>query len=242
MDNTSIHAWIQSLPKFASPNALPEPASPNATRKHKIISDHNLASPPSSCKKAEDMASTPQQKKRRVEGPGTQFNPDVTPRPGSHIISSSAASISASKTSSVSRASSTKKQMMSLRLSYTGFECEPLDESTVPEVAKTLCMIMTDIGRGLDIIPDALKSMLADQSIDFNRWRHAFKPADAPDNLPGRIPSFEEIKRVLVEATECERFQHEEASWNHQIHLRLLDSIFKDALGGQYDKFNNMSW
>ncbi|KAL7783409.1 hypothetical protein V8C37DRAFT_49455 [Trichoderma ceciliae] len=236
MDDTSILTWV---------NALPEPASPNATRKRKTISDYHLASPPSSYREADDnsnMISTPQ-KKRRLESQGAQFDPDpdVTPRPGSRSIPSSSASISASEASSMSRASSTKKQMMSLRLSYIGIECEPLDEDTVPEVAKTLCVVITDIGRGLNILPNALKPMLVDQSINLSRWKYSFKPADEPDNLPGRIPSFEEIKRVLVEATECEKFQHEEASWNHQVHLRLLDSIFKDALGGQYGDFNNIS-
>lgn len=45
-----------------------------------------------------------------------------------------------------------------------------------------------------------------------------------------------------MKATECENFKHEEASWNSQVHLRLLEGIFEELLGGQCDDFNAVSW
>ncbi|KAM0247353.1 hypothetical protein ACHAQJ_009887 [Trichoderma viride] len=189
------------------------------------------------------MASTP--KKRRLESQGALFDPDATPRLGSHSLPSDSGSISASMSSSMSRASSPKKQMMSLRLDNSGIEYQPLNQQTVPKVARTLFSVMRGIGRSNDILPDALKptitQKLTDQTMDLREWRYAFIPEGHTDNLPGRIPSFEEVQKILAKAIECEGFKHEEVSWNSQVHLRLLEGIFENLLGEQCDDFNAMS-
>ncbi|KAH6975599.1 hypothetical protein EDB80DRAFT_768716 [Ilyonectria destructans] len=175
------------------------------------------------------MTSTP--KKRRLDGSSALIDPDATPRPGAGARMRS----SASETSSVSGASSPKKQMMSLRLSETGVEWLALNENTVPEVARTLPYILPDVLR--PTITEKLKA----RNMDHRRWRHCFKLPDEGDALPGRIPSIEEVEKVLMKATECENFKHEEASWNSQVHLRLLEGIFEELLGGQCDDFNAVS-
>ncbi|KAI1826702.1 hypothetical protein F4861DRAFT_41828 [Xylaria intraflava] len=228
-------------------------ATSNESRKRKASTAFNhqqqrLASPPASLNNKEITSTL---KKRRLEGPSALFHSDVTPGPGASTrtrsVAGSSASISqpASKMSSMSGASSPKKQMMSLRLSETGVEYHSLNERTVPEVAKTLFGTITEIGRGYDILPDALRSTITERltvrNIDSGQWRYCFKPANETPARPGRIPSFEEVEKVLTKAIECEDFNHEEASWNSQVHLRLLEGIFEEPLGGQCDDFNAVS-
>ncbi|UKZ79069.1 hypothetical protein TrVFT333_006820 [Trichoderma virens FT-333] len=188
------------------------------------------------------MTSTPQ-KKRRLESQSGLPDPDATPRPGARSIPSSAPSISGSEASSISRSSSAKGQMMRLRLSDTGIETKSLNEDSVPVDAKTLFLKMTQIERGFNILPAALRDTIRDDQRlspdDFeSQWQYSFKPANKPDNLPGRIPSIAQIKNILARATECENGRHEEASWNAMVHFPLLRSIFEDDLGKQCDDFN----
>ncbi|KAH8665300.1 hypothetical protein BGZ61DRAFT_366486 [Ilyonectria robusta] len=248
-DNTRVLSWVQSLPEHVEYIPLPS-HEPCKKRKPATAPSYQLASPPASLNDDENkMTSTP--KKRRLEGSSVLLDPDATPRPGAgarmRSVAGSSASISqsASETSSVSGASSPKKQMMSLRLSETGVEWLALNENTVPEVARTLFNTMGEVGRGHDILPDVLRPTITEKlkarNMDHRRWRHCFKPADEGDALPGRIPSIEEVEKVLMKATECENFKHEEASWNSQVHLRLLEGIFEEPLGGQCDDFNAVS-
>ncbi|KAL7782777.1 hypothetical protein V8C37DRAFT_413853 [Trichoderma ceciliae] len=249
MDKESIIHWIDDLepasdpaslnvPEIASPT-LPKPAAPNASRKRKAISSYSLASPPTSDTKGDDdnnMTSTPQKKRR--------FDPDATPRPGSRSIPSSAASISASETSSISKQSSAKGQIMDLRLGDTGIEYETLNRDTVPAVAKTLFNTMSNIEQGFDILPDALKQTIINdqeltvESFKRSQWRCAFRSDDEPDNLPGRIPAIAQIQIILALATQCKNGRHEEASWNALVHLPLLRLIFHNDLNQQCNDFS----
>lgn len=68
---------------------------------------------------------------------------------------------------------------------------------------------------------------LQDRDEDREDWEDAFQSTD-DDALPGRIPSFEE---VLIEAAECEDYKHDESNWNREAHLRLLEEIYRHALG-----------
>ncbi|KAM0251889.1 hypothetical protein ACHAQJ_007951 [Trichoderma viride] len=244
MDKKSIINWINDLEPASDPASLnfleiaspgsPKQAAPNA-RKRKAISSYSLASPPPSDTEGDDdnnMTSTPQKKRR--------FDPDATPRPGPRSIPSSAAS----ETSSISKQSSTKGQIMDLRLGDTGIEYETLNGDTVPAVAKTLFFTMSNIGQGFDILPDALKQTIINdqeltvESVKRSEWRCAFKSDNEPDNLPGRIPSIAQIKVILELATQCENGRHEEASWNALVHLPLLRLIFHDNLNRQCDDFS----
>lgn len=167
-----------------------------------------------------------------------------TSRPGFHNVESDSASVSssASEESSISGVSPPQRQMMSLRLCEASVEYQVLNESTVPDAAKELFFLMDDIGRGRDILPHALKSTieekLKDQPMSLRRWDSSFMPQGHDDDLPGRIPSFEEVKIILARAVECEKFQGEELMWNGEVLLRLLRGIFEDRLGGQCDDFN----
>ncbi|KAL6795155.1 hypothetical protein J3E68DRAFT_335165 [Trichoderma sp. SZMC 28012] len=167
-----------------------------------------------------------------------------TSRPGFHNVESDSASVSssASEASSISGVSPPQRQMMSLRLCEASVEYQVLNENTVPDAAKELFFLMDDIGRGRDIVPHALKSTieekLKDQPMSLRRWDSSFMPQGHDDDLPGRIPSFEEVKIILIRAVECEKFQGEELMWNGGVLLRLLGGIFEDRLGGQCDDFN----
>ncbi|KAK1248313.1 hypothetical protein MKX08_006533 [Trichoderma sp. CBMAI-0020] len=133
---------------------------------------------------------------------------------------------------------------MSLRLGDTAIEYETLNDDSVPEAAKTLFTTITEIGRSNNILPDTMRETIKNNqgftNEDFNRstWKYCFKSADEPDNLPGQIPSIAQIKDILAMATECDRYRHEESSWNAMVHLRLLRFIFQNELGKQCDDFN----
>ncbi|KAL7795317.1 hypothetical protein V8C37DRAFT_408714 [Trichoderma ceciliae] len=184
-------------------------------------------------------------KRRRRGSVGTYPDPNIIPRPGARSGEGSSTSISqtTSETSSMSRASSTKKQMMNLSQSDI-VEWQSLRSSTVPTVAKKLFKTMEKFGRFRDFMPYNLQQMIAQKLEDRNRkeefeeWGGCFRPEGAPDDLPGRIPSFEEIEKVLRKAVQIENRRHEEAGWNSHIHLPLLDSIFEDPLKGQCGAFN----
>ncbi|KAK0755583.1 hypothetical protein N5P37_011825 [Trichoderma harzianum] len=167
------------------------------------------------------MTSTPQ-KRRRMQSQDGLPDPDATPRPGARSIPSSAASISGSEASSLSRSSSVKGQMMRLRMSGTGVETKSLNEDSVPAVAKPLFLTMAEIERGLNILPAALRNIIRDDQglsqDDFeSQWQYSFKSANKPDNLPGRIPSIVQTKIILARTTKCENGKLDEASWNTMV-------------------------
>ncbi|KAL7783427.1 hypothetical protein V8C37DRAFT_413729 [Trichoderma ceciliae] len=193
------------------------------------------------------MTSTP--KRRRVGSVGTHLDLDITPRPQARSLASSSASNSraTSETGSVAGSSSSKRQMMSLRLGKTGVEYQLLDNNTVPEMAKTLFSTITEIGRTHDIIPCNLQQTIAQElenrnrGEDIQKWRYCFKPEGTPDTLPGRIPSFDAIERVLRAARACEKLNHEEAGWNLEVHAHLLNTIFRDPITGESNDFDTIS-
>ena len=245
----SIVAWIHSLPDQNDRH-------PEGVRKRKLVpatSCHNqqLASPPASLGD-DDMSKmelTPKKRRRGRSTTGEFADPDATPRPGTRSIAISSGSFSgsASETSSVASGTpSAKTQLMKMRLCESGVECKFLDVDAAPDVAQKLVSTMEEIGRALDILPHALGTTIIEKvkarSLDHRKWRHSFKSAEEQDGLPGRIPTFEEVENIHRKASECQEFSHEEASWNNKVHLRLLESIFEEVLGGQCDDFNAMSW
>ncbi|KAL6871969.1 hypothetical protein J3F83DRAFT_733295 [Trichoderma novae-zelandiae] len=257
MNAESIVAWVNAL-EGASPNPLEpicDPTTlnfPETARKRRKISSQSLTSATfayigAGAGEGTNTKSSPR-KKPRLGSEDAVFNPDATPRPGSRSISPSA-SVATSDTNSVSRSrsrtSSVKRQMMRLRLGETGIDYQPLNETTVPDVAKMLFLTMTEYGRCQRILPDALKQHITEtlkmDEILCRQWQYCFKTErDPADDLPGRIPSLEEIQTLLAMATECERHKHEEASWNAEVHLRLLHGVFRTLVGKQYGEFNAM--
>lgn len=244
-DKRSIIAWIGGLPQ------------PNGGRKRTFEAatadqHQQLASPPTSLGDNDNTKTMSTPKRRRLESStGPLLDPDATPRPpgGTRSIPSPSGSSSRSTSeasSVVSGTTSAKRQMMNLRLSESGVEYKALNVHAAPDTAQKLVSTIAEIGLAHDILPQDLKSTIMEKirarNLDDRIWRHSFNPSGRTDRLPGRIPTFEEVDKVFRKANECQEFNHEEASWNNQVHLRLLESMFEEVLGGQYDDFNAVSW
>ncbi|KAI0530082.1 hypothetical protein GGR58DRAFT_518758 [Xylaria digitata] len=224
----SIISWIHSLPAHAG-------SPPKGSRKRKRAQrQQHLTSPPDS----DEMTSTP--KKRRFDSADDAGDLDITPRPGAD----GSVSLSDTGSSIPSGASSPRKQMLDLRLRDPGVEINALDPNALPAAARRLVTAMEDIGHRLEILPHALESIIMEdvkaRDLARHQWRHSFKPPEEVDGLPGRIPTFKEVEKVCRKASECQQYSHEEASWNSQVHLRLLDGIFEGP-DGQCNDFNAMS-
>ncbi|KAL7813975.1 hypothetical protein V8C44DRAFT_348959 [Trichoderma aethiopicum] len=210
MDDESVISWVNAL-EGASPNILettPEPtsrnsaeiAAPNTDRKRKIASNHNATNSLLGYTMTNENV---EMKDGHLGSDEKAFDP-AAPRPRARSIPGSSASFPISQANSLSSSSSrtslVKRQMMRLRLQDKGIDYQPLNETT-----------------------------------------YCFKSEDDPaDDLPGQIPSLDDIKNVLAMATECERYNHEEASWNAEVYLRLLHGIFGTPIGKQYSNFNAM--
>ncbi|KAL2818698.1 hypothetical protein BJX63DRAFT_60516 [Aspergillus granulosus] len=220
---STILTWLENIPG----------------RKRKRVQQH--ISPPTSPETL-TMDETPRKRKRR---PNALYDPDTTPR--SQVYSASEhPSTSTSEASSMEGTPPARRQPMSLQLSDSGVECMVLKLDAPPDAAKDLVDTLQDTGRGLHILPQTLESpikeKIEDLGLDTRKWRYSFTPIGDKDNLPGRIPSFKEVGKILRKAQECQQNNHEEASWNNQVHLRLLDNIFEDFFSGQCDDFNTLSW
>ncbi|KAH6603626.1 hypothetical protein Trco_008401 [Trichoderma cornu-damae] len=127
---------------------------------------------------------------------------------------------------------------MRLRTDTEGIEYQSLKDKTIPGVDNTLFNSMKQFGRCQQIIPDTLKEYftekLENNSTLLIQWQYSYKPGS--DNLPGRIPKFEEVQKILAKATECEEHKHSGASWIAEVILPLLHHIFEDFLGRQCAK------
>ncbi|KAK7414184.1 hypothetical protein QQX98_006970 [Neonectria punicea] len=244
-----VISWLEDLPDLVN---YPSEGS----RKRKLAAATNepeqLTSPPASNqtgKNNHEMASTPNKRRRReYNGPSIPLDADATPRPGARTAPSFSASLSRSLSASSSMASGTsspKKQMMRLQMSESSVEFKALSVSSCPEIARHLISSMDDVGRGLDILSDSEKSHIVHElearHLNPGRWRYSFQPAGQVDTLPGRVPTFKEVERIWNKAKECQEYNHEETSWNSQVQLRLLESIFENDVGERCDLFNAMS-
>lgn len=91
---------------------------------------------------------------------------------------------------------------------------------------------MVEIGRGLNILPYRMKSAI-EKVMGLGelvtQWRTTFQSPEVVDDLPGCIPSFEEVDGVVRWAELCQEDECEEAAWNHDVHLALLRKVFGDA-------------
>lgn len=100
---------------------------------------------------------------------------------------------------------------------------------------------MVEIGRGLNILPYRMKSAI-EKVMGLGelvtQWRTTFQSPEVVDDLPGCIPSFEEVDGVVRWAELCQEDECEEAAWNHDVHLALLRKVFGDA----EQKINAMLW
>ncbi|KAF4974393.1 hypothetical protein FZEAL_8700 [Fusarium zealandicum] len=142
-------------------------------------------------------------------------------------------SLSPSKRSSISGSSGSlyhsqsssplKQQIISLRIDDTGVDIRELEVENPPNPeAGHLLAILNDIGSGLEFLPDTLRDDIIGspmlQGQETSSWRFSFKGADQFDNLPGRIPSPQEVELIYEPAKDCRELGHEEAGWNAENH------------------------
>ncbi|CAG9950432.1 unnamed protein product [Clonostachys rosea f. rosea IK726] len=133
---------------------------------------------------------------------------------------------------------------MGLNLDIGGLECKQLDNDHPPLAAASLVQELLEIDMGIDILPHEKKSeliqILQEQGLNTKPWRSAFKD-EGVDTLPGRVPSWEELNTVRERAMECFNSDHEEFSWNMEVHHRLLESIFRGLGEASAQPFDFMS-
>ncbi|KPM35264.1 hypothetical protein AK830_g11308 [Neonectria ditissima] len=218
LDVIGIEAWLDNCLRLTS--------IAHETRRVKRKAERQQPSPPES---DEMEHHTP--KKRRMA------DPNRTPRatinvPSSSASSASAASLPASDHSDAhSRSSSPKKQMMSLRLDNGGLVCRQLNTDDPPLVAADMVAAFSEIDNSIRILPENRKPeimrILTEQQLNARLWGSAFTLSGDLDSLPGRVPSWDEVARVRDFAIQCYDNRHEEASWNVEVHHRLLESIFR---------------
>ncbi|KAF5022185.1 hypothetical protein F66182_5772 [Fusarium sp. NRRL 66182] len=209
LDNQLLQSWLDSIPDlYAS-------ASKRKTAQQE-------PSPPALAMEGD----TP--KKRRL------IDPDRTPRATNlPPLSSGASSISLFESSGgASRSSSPKKQMLGLRLDDKGLEFRQLNMDTAPPVVAGLLDKIREIGSGIEILPGAQRDAILQnprvRGQSTRLWRFAFNEDRVEDALPGRVPLPEEVSLVCEHARHCHDGSHEEASWNVEVHHRLLQAILRD--------------
>ncbi|KAI1742104.1 hypothetical protein F4680DRAFT_412923 [Xylaria scruposa] len=225
----SIISWIQGLPASTT-------FHPPRLKKRKLVhQEQQLVSPPASLKACDknNMDTTP--KRRRFEGHDDGLDPDATPRAFVDDIRPlfDTSSVS-SRTSGRSGTSSPTKKLASLRLAGE-LEIKALNLYKFLKVAgpDDLLESIEAIGRGHDILPYRMKSDIEKKIMDLGEsakfWMTTFQSPEIVDDLPGCIPSFEEVDGVVEWATRCQEDECEEAVWNFDVHMSLLRKIFGDA-------------
>ncbi|KAI1118683.1 hypothetical protein F5Y14DRAFT_223533 [Nemania sp. NC0429] len=233
----SIISWIQGLPESTTS------CRPTGPTKRKLVhEEQQLASPPASLEPGheDNMASTP--KRRRLEGSDNGSDLDDTPRAvvGDVPSLSDASSVISSRSGRSGGISSPTKKLALLQRARE-LEIKALDIYCFPKVAGSddLLASMEQIRRGSNILPYHMKSTI-DKIIGSEAlamlWTTTFQSPEIVDNLPGCIPSFEEVDGIIKWAKLCQETECEEAAWNHDVHLALLRKVF----GGAEQKINAM--
>lgn len=253
LDSGSIITWIQDLPDGPESRLAASSSKQQLGKRKRNDPGPQLATPPFSLndlytkgqetEQIQTVEETPKQ--RRLDE--SYYDVDTTPRAGAP--SSSAPSLpdtapGISRTSSASL----KIQLLSLNIRDTGgygTRALNVDRPPVPGAADLLSDI-ENIGRSLDILPHDMEPVIYEQvkerNLDARKWRHSFqRPGAQVSKLPGRLPTFDEVERILTEAIKCQERGHDEYGWNHHVHLSLLESIFQDD-NGQCDDFASTSW
>lgn len=234
--NQRVIAWIDDLPDSFVWHQLQTRAKP--TPPPSQVSKPNTAQEPTPPATVSDMddPETPARKKPRLD---RLTDPELTPRP-QHEISNDpmkAPSLSGSNASGRSRSTSPlKRQFLELHLDETGMETKALSVDALEALpnpdAASLLRIMRRIGTCKGILPDDRREeLLKSHNIkenDLDEWDSTFKRSSAFADLPGRIPSPEEIDLVREWTTECIELKHEEAGWNDEVHFRLLQAVFRE--------------
>jgi hypothetical protein len=90
---------------------------------------------------------------------------------------------------------------------------------------------------------DAQLQKLQNKVDVYEKLKSCCRPESAPDdNLPGRIPSLNEIDEIVRKAIQVGTRGDNESRWNGAVNLRLLDMIFEDPLTGPIGEFGATDW
>ncbi|EHK48872.1 hypothetical protein TRIATDRAFT_156068, partial [Trichoderma atroviride IMI 206040] len=85
---------------------------------------------------------------------------------------------------------------------------------------------------------DAQLQKLQNKVDVYEKLKSCCRPESAPDdNLPGRIPSLNEIDEIVRKAIQVGTRGDNESRWNGAVNLRLLDMIFEDPFTGPIGEF-----
>lgn len=91
--------------------------------------------------------------------------------------------------------------------------------------------------------PNAQLQKLQNKLDVYEKLKSCCRPESAPnDNLPGRIPSLNEIDEIVRKAIQAGTRGDNESRWNGAVNLRLLDMIFEDPLTGPISEFGATDW
>ena len=135
---------------------------------------------------------------------------------------------------------------MGLRLDDQGLEFRQLGIDTAPDAAADLLNTLGESGRGHDILPHEWRDTILQGGLsrerEARRWRYSFKPLDVPDQLPGRIPLYDELELVGEMAKECLNFGHDESGWNGEVHHQILKAVFREPGKQKGGVFNFAIW
>lgn len=235
LGDSRIHLWLESVPDHLESNRVP-------SRKRK---PSDQLTPPRSVGHGNAMDTTPTTKRQRTG------DNDPTPRAKSArtgSYASSLSSVSLPPSQQPTSTSSPRRQLRGLRLDVGGLECRQIEEETIPPAAASLFQDLLDTAVGIDILPRSKKTEIIDilqkegqEGQPVRRWKAAFMDEEH-DTFPGLIPSWEDLEIIMKRAKKCRNFDHEEASWNMEVHHRLLDGVFRNPKSAVPEPFDFMSW
>lgn len=125
---------------------------------------------------------------------------------------------------------------MSLSMADDGVGVRQLNMDRAPnQASQKLLHTMREVLHGHDILPDSqrdtiLASTECCPSGDGREWRYSFGPAEEGEyNLPGAIPTIQQVSLIRERAKLCHDQGQDEAGWNIEVHHLLLSSVFRDS-------------
>lgn len=254
MNPLAIYIWLQNIDDscHSFSDTLQSSFSDKQQRKRKPL--YQQPSPPVSVASwSRKMPKTPSPKKRKIGDSIDSHRPsdaEATPRQSdtgmsSRISVTSSTSLPPSEPVPRSGSASPRRAFMSLRLDDSGIECRQLDSENPPAPAADLVQQFCEIDMGMGILPSEMendiKRTLRTYEQNERLWKQAFDD-QGPDKLPGFIPSWEQVSTVRQKAMQCFNESHEEASWNNEVHHRLLEATFRGPTAEPGQPFDFMTW
>ncbi|KAI0096711.1 hypothetical protein GGR51DRAFT_494544 [Nemania sp. FL0031] len=190
-----------------------------------------------------NVVSTPE--RRRLEGSDGGSEIDATTRAfaGNIPSLSDTDSVISVESGGLGRSGTSPLKKIALLRRAGEMEIRPLDVKSLPQVAgsNSLFESIDAIGHGVNVLPYRMKSTIEKEMADsggrsFSLWGEAFQSFEESDDLPGCIPSFEEVNDIVEWARLCQVDGCEEAGWNSAVNMALLRKVF----GGAKQNINAM--